>query len=53
MNSAFRDGAAQFAGHEVDRAALGLFRRSTIRTRLTITFSLLALVLAMMGVVGV
>jgi methyl-accepting chemotaxis protein len=53
MNSAFHDGAGQFAGHEVDRAALGLFRRSTIRTRLTITFSLLAIVLAMMGVVGV
>jgi methyl-accepting chemotaxis protein len=38
---------------EVDRSALGFFRRGTIRARLTTAFLLLAGVLALLGVVGV
>jgi methyl-accepting chemotaxis protein len=53
MVSSFHANAAQAAAHEVDRSALGLFRRSTIRTRLTITFAILAIVLAAMGMIGV
>jgi len=40
------------ATHEVDRAALGFFRRSTIRVRLTIAFLTIALIMALLGVVG-
>jgi methyl-accepting chemotaxis protein len=40
------------APHEIDRAALGLFRRSTIRVRLTIGALSLALALLGMGVLG-
>jgi hypothetical protein len=53
MVSTIREPAGHVAGHEVDRPALGFFRRSTIRTRLTVAFLLLAVVLAMLGVVGV
>jgi methyl-accepting chemotaxis protein len=38
---------------EIDRAALGFFRRSTIRVRLTAAFLALAAVLALQGVLGV
>ncbi|HET8744183.1 MAG TPA: methyl-accepting chemotaxis protein [Ramlibacter sp.] len=38
---------------EVDRAALGFFRRSTIRVRLTAAFLAIALVLAVQGALGV
>jgi methyl-accepting chemotaxis protein len=53
MLSGIPEQVARAGAHEVDRAALGLFRRSTIRTRLTIAFLVLAVVLAMMGVLGV
>ena len=39
--------------HELDRAALGLFRRSTIRVRLTGAFLSIALILGAQGVLGV
>lgn len=39
--------------HEVDRAALGFFRRSTIRARLTIAFLAIAAILALLGGLGV
>jgi methyl-accepting chemotaxis protein len=45
-------GDGRAAVQEIDRAALGLFRRSTIRTRLTIAFVSLAIVLALLGAVG-
>ncbi|MDE2605611.1 MAG: HAMP domain-containing protein [Burkholderiales bacterium] len=38
--------------HEVDRAALGLFRRSTIRVRLATAFLSLAGVIVLLGAVG-
>ena len=40
------------AAHGVDVAALGLFRRGTIRTRLTAAFLLLAIALAALGWLG-
>jgi len=50
----FRNPAAgQAAGHEIDRAALGFFRRSTIRTRLTTAFVAIAAILALLGGLGV
>ena len=53
MQSHSAGGASAAAVLEVDRSALGFFRRSTIRTRLTIAFLTLACVLALQGVVGV
>jgi methyl-accepting chemotaxis protein len=53
MQSRSAGGASAAAVLEVDRSALGFFRRSTIRTRLTIAFLTLACVLALQGVVGV
>ncbi|MCC2675120.1 MAG: rane protein, partial [Ramlibacter sp.] len=44
--------AGQHSIHEVDRAALGLFRRSTIRVRLTIAFLIAAIFIAALGLVG-
>jgi methyl-accepting chemotaxis protein len=44
--------AGQHAIHDVDRAALGLFRRSTIRVRLTIAFLVAAIFIAALGLVG-
>jgi methyl-accepting chemotaxis protein len=38
--------------HEVDRAALGFFRRSTIRVRLTVGFLSAALIMGLLGVLG-
>ncbi|WP_460890828.1 methyl-accepting chemotaxis protein, partial [Ramlibacter alkalitolerans] len=38
---------------DVDRAALGFFRRSSIRTRLTAAFVCIAAVLALQGAIGV
>ena len=38
--------------NDIDRAALGLFRRSTIRVRLTIAFLSLAIVIVLLGAVG-
>jgi methyl-accepting chemotaxis protein len=43
----------QPTGHDVDRAALGFFRRSTIRARLTAAFLSLAVILALLGVLFV
>jgi methyl-accepting chemotaxis protein len=40
------------AGSAVDRAALGFFRRSTIRARLTAGFLSAAIILAVLGVLG-
>ena len=44
------DGAAP--AHEIDRAALGFFRRSTIRVRLTIAFLSITAVIVALGVIG-
>jgi methyl-accepting chemotaxis protein len=38
--------------HEVDRGALSVFRRSTIRVRLTIAFLLAAICIAALGLIG-
>jgi len=38
--------------HEIDRAALGLFRRSTIRTRLTAAFLGIAAIVGVQGALG-
>jgi len=40
------------AASEADRAALGFFRRSTIRVRLTIAFLTIAVIVVMLGLVG-
>jgi methyl-accepting chemotaxis protein len=40
------------ASQDIDRAALGFFRRSTIRVRLTIAFLVVAGVMVLLGVVG-
>jgi methyl-accepting chemotaxis protein len=37
---------------DVDRSALGFFRRSTIRTRLTVAFLSIAAILALLGALG-
>jgi methyl-accepting chemotaxis protein len=42
----------QPASHEVDRAAIGFFRRSTIRVRLTAGFLSAAIIMALLGVLG-
>ena len=44
---------AQAAAPDIDAAALGFFRRSTIRVRLTAAFLCIAAVLALLGVLGV
>ncbi|MCC2633902.1 MAG: chemotaxis sensory transducer [Ramlibacter sp.] len=44
--------AGQAAIHEVDRAALSVFRRSTIRVRLTIAFLVAAIFIAGLGLIG-
>jgi methyl-accepting chemotaxis protein len=45
--------ARQHAGsHDVDRAAIGFFRRSTIRARLTAGFLSAAVIMALLGVLG-
>ncbi|MEJ5991736.1 methyl-accepting chemotaxis protein [Ramlibacter sp. PS3R-8] len=44
--------AGQLATHEVDRTAFGLFRRSTIRVRLTIAFLVAAIFIAALGLIG-
>ena len=43
---------ARPVAQEVDRAALGLFRRSTIRVRLTIAFLTIAVVMLLLGAAG-
>lgn len=53
LSHAEASGAASANVREIDRSALGFFRRATIRARLTIAFLLLAGVLALLGVVGV
>jgi methyl-accepting chemotaxis protein len=42
----------QAVAQEIDRAALGFFRRSTIRARLTAAFLSAAVIMALMGVLG-
>src|SRR6476619_855355 len=43
---------ASGSSHEIDRAALGLFRRSTIRVRLTIAFLSITIVIVALGLIG-
>jgi methyl-accepting chemotaxis protein len=43
---------ASGSSHEVDRAALGFFRRSTIRVRLTIAFLSITIVIVALGLIG-
>ena len=47
-----RGRAAVSRGGDIDRAALGFFRRSTIRVRLTIAFLTIAFVMVAMGLIG-
>jgi methyl-accepting chemotaxis protein len=52
MATEHRERAARPEAHEVDAAALGLFRRSTIRVRLTIAFLSIAAIMVLLGAVG-
>jgi methyl-accepting chemotaxis protein len=45
--------SAHAAAPEIDRAALGFFRRSTIRVRLTAAFLSIATILGLLGMLGV
>jgi methyl-accepting chemotaxis protein len=52
MATEHRERAARPHAHEVDGAALGFFRRSTIRVRLTVAFLSIAAIMVLLGVVG-